>query len=379
MDGARISMMGGLGSGPSMNRLISSGGDPNSCRPWIGQDGQAYITRMTMNSDGQMVGQPVPVMNANATLLRLEWTLLDQTVIRAALPRLRAVADVRGRGLQMTIPNGFGKTRLDRQAQSDIGPATISMDGLAKSSGDRPIYNLGSIPLPIIHKDFSFSAREIATSRAGNMPLDLTTAELAGRRVAEAAEQLLLGTYSGTYQVAGNILYGMTNFPQRLTKTMTLPTGSNPSTTLAEVLAMRQQSQNALHFGPWVLYTSLSWDQFLDNDYILTGGNVATQTLRQRLRAIEGIEDVVTLDYLKGYDMLLVQQTQDVVREVVGMDISTLQWETQGGMEANFKVMCILVPDVRADFNGNTGIVHGTVSGQTAVTAGVQTVTVGNP
>ena len=37
------------------------------------------------------------------------------------------------------------------------------------------------------------------------------------------------------------------------------------------------------------------------------------------------------------------------------------QWEGQGGMEVNFKVMAILVPQLRDDFNGNTGIVHGTV------------------
>jgi hypothetical protein len=31
-------------------------------------------------------------------------------------------------------------------------------------------------------------------------------------------------------------------------------------------------------------------------------------------------------------------------------------------MMLNFKVMAILVPQLRADFNGNTGIVHGAVA-----------------
>ncbi len=54
--------------------------------------------------------------------------------------------------------------------------------------------------------------------------------------------------------------------------------------------------------------------------------------------------------------------TTDVVREVIGMDVTTVQWETKGGMQLNFKVMAILVPQIRADQNSNTGIVHGTTA-----------------
>ena len=72
------------------------------------------------------------------------------------------------------------------------------------------------------------------------------------------------------------------------------------------------------------------------------------------------------MDYLDptgaAYVMVMVQMTTDVVREVVGMDITTVQWETKGGMQLNFKVMAILVPQLRADQNGNTGIVHAVAS-----------------
>ena len=68
-----------------------------------------------------------------------------------------------------------------------------------------------------------------------------------------------------------------------------------------------------------------------------------------------------TLDYLTGTTILLIQQTPDVARAVVGLDVTTVQWESMGGMMLNFKVMAILVPQLRADFNGNTGIVHGSV------------------
>ncbi len=74
---------------------------------------------------------------------------------------------------------------------------------------------------------------------------------------------------------------------------------------------------------------------------------------------MQDIEAVITLDYLTGYQAILVQLTPDVIREVVGMDVTTLQWELHGGMEIRFKVMAIMVPQIRSDINGNTGIVHG--------------------
>ena len=72
-------------------------------------------------------------------------------------------------------------------------------------------------------------------------------AEAASRRVAEACEQLMLGTWSASaYAFAGASLYGLTNFPSRLTKTITQPTVTawTQKTTVTEVLAMRQQAIN---------------------------------------------------------------------------------------------------------------------------------------
>jgi hypothetical protein len=348
-----------------------------------------------------MVGnqeRAVPVTNAIATLRKMDWIQLDEAIIKAAKPRLRAFGDLRSSGLSYVIPNGMGKTSLEYQTQSDITLASIGMDGLTRSPSDRPTFDLRSLPLPIIHKDFSFSARQVMASRNnGHMPIDTTTAELAARRVAEAVEQLLLGTY-GTYQYGGGNVYGYTNFPQRGTFQMINPTSASgittvnhssgsyvPIDTVVDVLNMRLQSQMMFHYGPWMLYNSPAWDVYLDSDM---NPPYATKTLRQRLKEIDGILDVRTLDYLgtqstlgsqaSGYSagsylsptaagtfqMLLVQMTSDVARAVVGMDVTTVQWETMGGMQLNFKVMCILVPQLRYDQNNNTGIIHGIAAAQ---------------
>jgi hypothetical protein len=43
---------------------------------------------------------------------------------------------------------------------------------------------------------------------------------------------------------------------------------------------------------------------------------------------------------------------------VNGMPIRSIEWNTEGGMIMNYKVMTIQVPQIRADQNNRTGIVH---------------------
>lgn len=358
-----------LGSRDVASTILQYGA--RGLRPFINKRGQSCIS--VMNAEGKV--QQL-VTNAPATLRYQDWLTIDRAVIAAAKPRLRLVSDLRSAGLQYTIAEGMGKTTLLTENVTDIGMANVNMDGLTKSKNDRPEYNLTNLPLPMIHKDFSFPLRELMASRNSGTPLDTTTAELAGRRVAEAAEQLAIGNW-GSYSFGGNAVYGLITHPNRITGTLTEPiaSGWTPEKTVKEVLEMQQASRLAFHYGPWVLYVSNLWDQYLDRDYTLTGGNVTTQTLRERLLKCNGIDDVRTLDYLTGYQFVLVQQTQDVIREVVAMDLTTVQWQTQGGMELNFKVMAIMVPQIRADAYGNTGIVHYV---GTTTAANVQTIANGN-
>ena len=43
----------------------------------------------------------------------------------------------------------------------------------------------------------------------------------------------------------------------------------------------------------------------------------------------------------------VLQLTSDVIDEVIGMQPTVVQWETQGGMQLHFKVMSIMIPRVR--------------------------------
>lgn len=371
-------------------------GKPNGTR--VPDNRQYLINHLQQN------GINSPVMNATS-LRKEEWITLDRQILKAARYRLRAWADLAAANSYGGF-NGMSKMILEHEMMSDAGEAIVDMEGVTEGRTDSPLSQLQGLPLPITHSDFFFTARRLAISRNSSTPLDTTMGEMAGRRCAETVEKTTIGiqtgtTYGGTgpYSAGSGLnyanvsqVYGYTNFPQRLTNTaFHKPTtvGWVPATTLKDVLAARDQLRLNKFFGPYMIYTSNDWDQYLDNDYILTGGNVATQTLRERLRDIEDIADVRRLDFLfasappaggAGYSgvppqpggenlvatfpftMLFVQMTPDVARAVNGMDITTLQWETVGGMKINFKVMCIQVPQLRHDFYNNCGILHATAT-----------------
>lgn len=320
-------------------------------------------------SEMQRRGIQSPVMNATS-LRKLEWEMLDTVVLRESRKRLRAWTDLAAENTFGGF-NGMSKMILEHETISDPGNAVVDMDALGEGNNDSPLFQLQGLPLPITHSDFNFSARRLAVSRNTGTPLDSTMAEAAARRVAEQIEKTLIGTVTGmTYGGGTNApsygrastVFGYTNFTARLTRTgLTAPTGTNATTTVSQVLAARDQLYAANFFGPFMLYHSNDWDQYMDNDYVSSGGNNPNQTLRQRLRAIDGVSDVRRLDFWTpstAYQLLFVQMTSDVARAVVGMDITTVQWESKGGMQLNFKVMCIMVPQLRATYAGNCGILH---------------------
>lgn len=378
-------IINGQATGPFGQALQGCQYDPGLLRPYVDDNGQRCVTVNTGRTKwdektqryepvyekrtiGEMINNGVmsPVFNATS-LRKQEWLQLDQVVIKAARQRLRAWSDLAGANTYGGF-NAMGKMILEHETMSDPGEALVDMDGLAEGRTDSPKYQLEGLPLPITHSDFWFSSRRLAISRNTGTPLDVTMAEAAGRRVAEMVEKTLIGTVTGlTYGVTADYgraptVYGYTNFPSRVTKTnMTAPTGSNGPTVLGSWLALRDLMYAAKFYGPFMVYTSNDWDQYLDNLFSTTEPSAGT--LRSRLKQIDGITDIRRLDFLTNtFTVLFVQMTSDVARAVDGMPITTVQWESQGGMRLNFKVMCIQVPQLRADFYGNCGIGHGTTA-----------------
>ena len=341
------------GFGDAADKLIMANGDPGILRPHLGDDGRAYVTLGAGTKNERVIA-----VNAPATLPIDAWKAMDRAVIRGLEMRVRAFADIRAAGLEYNLPNGMAHTILQFQRVYGRQKATLSMDPTRRGEGNKPTTDIGLLPLPVCHVDFDFTARELLASRQGNVPYDDTSAEDAGRRIGEELEALTVGT-AGPFSWGGGTIWGYTNFPQRATKTdMPVPDGTNGQAVINAILALRQMLIDDRHPGPYIMYVNSQWEQWLDVDFSAAKGDL---TLRQRILALPSITDIRTLESLPTtqHHMLLVEMSAENVRAVVGMEIQTIQWESLGGMMKHYKVMCLQVPQLRADNDGNSGIAHG--------------------
>lgn len=353
----------GQGNGSVASRMLREGFNTAIMRPYLdvvdsrGTMG-TFITSNSLNPRTGKVEQQRLRINADATLRKDEWIAMDTAVTRVARERLKLVADLRSRGLTLFLRNGLGKSVLESQRVSDPGVARVSMEPSVIPDSDRPHFDRVGVPLPVISSGFKLGARQIEASRNSGEAIDTIMAEACSRRVAETAEQMATGTY-GTFVYGGYTLAGIRNSTNRLTATITSPaaTAWTPATIINEVLTMRNTlAVTYKHYGPFHIYVGPGWDRYLDADYSTVKGD---GTLRERLLKIRGVAAIETLDHLSTYDFILVEMNSETIREIVGLDITTVQWEGLGGLEVNFLVMGILVPEIRQDKNGNTGIMHG--------------------
>ena len=342
----------GIGSGPVSQKLIASGMNMNVLKPWVGTNGKSYISMMVN-------GKPTAIQISNvATLRKDEWIQLDTAVLFAAQQRLVGVKDLYARNLVLRLGNGLATTVLQYEDLNEFTAAEMTMDAITRTKKDRPEFDLKSLPLPFVHKDFSINMRTLAASRAaagaGGSALDTTAAMQSSRVVSEMVENMLFNGAS-SYSFGGGTIYGYIDHPQNNDVTLTVNWDDAAKTgelILDDVRSMKQASIDAMHYGPWVLYVPTAYETVLDDDFKAN----SDKTIRQRILEIQGIQAVTVIDKLPANTVLLVQMDIDTVRMVEGMAMTTVEWQEGGGFATNYKVMTIMVPQIRADQNGNCGV-----------------------
>ncbi len=295
---------------------------------------------------------------ANATLRKDEWKQIDEAITKAARQRLVGIQDLRNAGLTYQIGNGLGTTVLEYEKVSDMNEAEINMDAITKADKDRADFSIGYLPLPITSKDFSINIRALEASRKRGQTLDVTQGELAARKVAEKNEETLF-TGAGTYAYGGGTLYGYKDYPNANSVTLDAhwnDSGASGTTMLADTLSMKQALIDDRMFGPYGMYIPTNFETAIEDDFKST----SDKSIRQRLLEVEGLQFIKTADFLTDDYIIFLQLTSDVVRLVEGMDIRTVEWSSEGGMIFHYKVMSILVPQIRDDYSNRCGVVVAT-------------------
>ena len=385
--------------GGAVEQMRAARMDPGLYRPYLNDKGVPCVAattgKMVLNTDANVFvperrefpinylrnkyGMNLSVWNATA-LRKDEWKRLDEAVLPATRDTLDAWTDLAAANPYRI--DGMSTMILEHEKRNDPMFAQMDMDGLSEARGDQSRYQLEGLPLAITHSDFFIPDRKLTVSRNMGQPLNTEQAESASQRVAEMVEDTTIGMGSSAFaygdtsdytSAIGSKIYGYRNHPKRITATIN--TWSDPDTFVNDVIAMKEAARAQKFSGPFMLYYSTDWDQYLDRDYV-TGTSSAglaapNQTVRERVSQISNIQGVKILDRFTSStiteELLLVSMRPQTAQAVIGMDITTIMWDTVGGMQHNFKVMGILVPRVRSQFIGaNTtsseaaGIVHGT-------------------
>lgn len=365
----------GMGQGDVANRLLNNGGariDPGEMRPYLhfnektGKYGVYVTAFMGGDAKDPKRYKAIPIQTNATTLRRDEWKALDDAVLSIAETRLVGIQDLISKGLTYTLGNAMGTTVLEWHDTGDAMEASVTMDGVTRSKGDRVTFQHNYLPIPIIHVDYEINSRVLAASRNMGNSLDTLSAERAGRKVADKLESLLFTDTSYSFGEADsrsrNTIYSYLNFPDRETYTITAwdASGKTGAQIVADVLAAKQKAINAKHYGPYNLYIPTAWETVLDEDYVGSSPDTSAtnRTIRERILSITNVNEVKVIDTLPANNALLVQMTSDVVRLVQGMGIQNVQWQTEGNFINKYKVMTIQVPQIRSDRNGKTGIVH---------------------
>jgi len=289
------------------------------------------------------------------TLRRDEWVFIDTEIIREGTLRLRAVGDLISAGLVTNIPNALGKTIGEYEKVSDMEPAIVSLDGLARGDSDRQEFSQTQYPIPITHKDFNIGIRTLASSRERGEPLNVTQAQTAGRLVGEKLETLLI---DGGPTFGGLSIYGYRTEPNRNLGNFAAGVWSATARTGAEILTDVFAGVTALKadyfYGPYWLYIPSNTEEKFNEDY-----KAAVQgTIRERILQLSSISKIEVLDSLADDEVLLIQPTSDVVTWGMGESLQTVQWDLYGGFSIAFKAMAIQVPIVKSTKAGRSGVYH---------------------
>lgn len=322
--------------------LKSSGG------VWAGQQ---FLAALRENRD-----ITTDVLRTLDTLQRDEWVEFDNALVEEAMIRLRGVQALVGAGLSRTIANGMAKTLFLYDKITDMGPAVVSLDGMSKSENDTMEFEEDGVPLPITHKDFYLNLRRLLASRTRGEGLDQTMVRAAGRKIGEEVERML---FQGGKKFGAYTIYGLTTHPSRNTASFgtngswnqTAKTGEN---IIADINTMINASEGDRMYGPWWVFASSNMTTKFGEDFKAN----SDRTIRERILAIDGIQNLIVADQMPASQVVMVQATSDVVQMLIGEPLQTVQWDIEGGFQVNFKGFTIMVPLIKADTEGRSGVVH---------------------
>jgi hypothetical protein len=302
--------------------------------------------------------------------------VIDRAVVEVGLQRLVIAADLMAAGLVYPLTDPLSITQLEWNTVSKVGAAQRTMTPSARGETSLPIVTPSRLPIYLTTDQFEIDIRTLKMSQRIGTPLDTAVIKQKVRSVNEAIEDAVINgatTLDGqALAVGGYTAPGLLNAPNANTQSLTAAAWTTTpvaATIFSEVMAMITKLQADKKFGPYRMYVGTQIANVLDGDY--TTSTSAVTSIRQRLLQIDGLQAIRTADLLTngngaapslGNKVILMQMTSDVADMVVGQEPTVIPWTSLDGFMIHNLVMAIMIPRVRSDAEGNSGVCIGTTA-----------------
>lgn len=308
-------------------------------------------------------GMRTPGFRALAPLQDKAQVVIDQAVVEVGLQRLSFVADLLSEGLVYPLSDPLSITQLEWYKSNKIGAAQRTMTPSARGENKLPIVLASRLPIYLTTDGFELDIRTLKMSQRVGTPLDTSIIKQCVRAVNEAIEDAAINgatTLDGQALVdAGYSAPGLMNAPNANTETITVAdwtTSPNGANVVVDVLNAVDKLQADKKYGPYNLYVGTTMGNAMQSDYSATKGE---NTIMQRVEDIQAggrnIRVRIT-DMLPTGKAVLVQMTSDVVEVVNGQSPTVIPWTSLDGFTIHNLVMAIVIPRVRSDYDGNSGV-----------------------
>jgi len=318
---------------------------------FLGSGGGTVAQRLLNNGLNLDCLRPYKEMHVNATLRKDEWEELDRVMIRTYSERLVGIADLLSHNLVHQL-GGLGTLVSQYNRMGEKNRAQVSMKASTDAEQSRVLFDLQSVPIPVIFSEFQLDIRLLDSSRRLGDALDTVEAEEAARVVAEELEYILFN--GNTTAMGGMPIYGYRTHPQRNTATVGATWGT-ATNIYPNILGMVAGLTSDKIPGPYILYVHN--DQFMETLAIQD----TTRGLTERQVALNNIpmlEDIKIADKMPSGEAVMVAMNRNTVDLARAEDFTPVEWESMGGLVTHYRGMTVAAPRVKATMSGQCGIAH---------------------
>lgn len=290
-----------------------------------------------------------------------EWVRIDDTLTAVARDNTLGLQTLRDEGLE--VPLDLGVLRFEWEDVDDFSDAEVDMSGTTGDSEDMLSFSNNGIPLPIVHKTFKINMRKLRASRRRGQPIDTAGVDAATAAVSRKLEDILYGGNGITVQ--GDSVSGLTDFVDRQTVAGNATwDGANADDIIDDVMRTIEALEDAKALpgrtGYRMLMARNNFQEIRAKNSGTDNKQGVLELLRQRMNQEDDVPEVefVPVDRLNDGNAVLVKPTQRHMQLPMPVDIQTVQWESDGGWVQKYKVVGSVMPALRSDQHGNSGVAH---------------------